>query len=291
MSAKILDGKKLSEKIKSEIRFEVLALEKQGIAPGLAVIMVGKNNASEIYVKNKERSCQEVGIYSEIHKLNEKISQEELLSEIEKLNTHKKISGILVQLPLPKKFDSEKIMLAIDPQKDVDCFHPLNIGRLFLDQKGFLPCTPAGIIELLKKYEISVIGKKVTIVGRSNIVGKPLALMLINLGATVTSCNSKTQCLKEECLSADILISASGQAGLISQGMVKTKAVVVDVGINRNSQGRLCGDVDFDKVKEKASAITPVPGGIGPMTIAMLLKNTVYAAKQTPQFVIRKYEN
>jgi len=276
---KILDGKKLSQEIKVELKNEVLELKKKGIVPGLAVIIVGNDNASEIYVKNKKRACEEIGIYSEIHKLEEKISQDELLVLIEKLNMDEKVHGILVQLPLPMHIDKEKIILAIDPKKDVDCFHPENIGKVFLGQEIFPPCTPAGILEILKRSEIEIVGKNVVIVGRSNIVGKPLALMMINEGATVTVCNSKTENLKEKCLGADILVSAVGHAGLITKDMIKQGAVVIDVGINRNSEGKLTGDVDFPEVSRVSSAITPVPGGVGPMTIAELLKNTVKSVR------------
>ncbi len=276
---KILDGKKLSQEIKAELKTEVLGLKKQGIFPGLAVIIVGNNSASEIYVKNKKQACEEVGIYSEIYKLEEKISQISLLALVEKLNSNEKIHGILVQLPLPTHIEKEKIISAISPKKDVDCFHPENIGKVFLGQEIFPPCTPAGILEILKRSEIEITGKDIVIVGRSNIVGKPLALMMINEGATVTVCHSKTINLKEKCLGADILVSAVGYAGLITKDMIKQGAVVIDVGMNRNDEGKLTGDVDFLEVSKIASAITPVPGGVGPMTIAMLLKNTLRASK------------
>ncbi|HRY82467.1 MAG TPA: bifunctional methylenetetrahydrofolate dehydrogenase/methenyltetrahydrofolate cyclohydrolase FolD [Candidatus Moranbacteria bacterium] len=275
----ILDGKKLAQDLKTELKSEILELKNKGIVPGLSVIIVGNDSASEIYVGNKEKACKEIGIYSEVHGLEEKISEEELLMLIDKLNADEKIHGILVQLPLPSHINEDKIILAIDPKKDVDCFHPENIGRVFLDNLRFLPCTPAGIMEILKKYEIEIVGKNVVIVGRSNIVGKPLALMMINESATVTSCNSKTKNLKDECLKADILISAVGKTGLITADMVKQGAVVIDVGMNRNEEGKLLGDVDFAKVSKISSAITPVPGGVGPMTIAMLLKNTIKAVK------------
>jgi methylenetetrahydrofolate dehydrogenase (NADP+)/methenyltetrahydrofolate cyclohydrolase len=285
---KILDGKKLSQEIKAELKTEVLGLKERGIVPGLAVIIVGNNSASETYVKNKKQACEEVGIYSEIYKLEEKISQISLLALVEKLNSNEKVHGILVQLPLPAHIEKEKIILAIDPKKDVDCFHPENIGKVFLGQEIFPPCTPAGILEILKRSEIEIVGKDVVIVGRSNIVGKPLALMMINEGATVTVCNSKTENLKEKCLGADILISAVGHTGLITKDMIKQGAVVIDVGMNRDDEGKLTGDVDFLEVSQIASAITPVPGGVGPMTIAMLLKNSVQSAKIHN---LRKYES
>jgi len=278
---KILDGKKLAEEIKKELKVEVLELKKNGIVPGLAVVMVGDDEASKIYVGNKKRACEEIGINSEVYELEEKTEEEKLLKLIGKLNKDETVSGILVQLPLPKQIDKEKIILAIDPKKDVDCFHPENIGKIFLGlgQEKFFPCTPAGILEILKRSEIEIIGKDSVIVGRSNIVGKPLALMMINAGATVTVCNSKTKNLKEKCLGADILISAVGHAGLITADMIKQGAVVVDVGMNRNKEGKLVGDVDFLQVSKIASAITPVPGGVGLMTVAMLLCNTLRATK------------
>ncbi|MDO9231378.1 MAG: bifunctional methylenetetrahydrofolate dehydrogenase/methenyltetrahydrofolate cyclohydrolase FolD [bacterium] len=276
---KILNGKKWAEEIKKELKSEVLELKEKGVVPGLAVIIVGENSASKIYVKNKKRACEEIGIYSQVFELEEKISQDELLEVIGKLNADEKVHGILVQLPLPTHIDKEKIILMIDPKKDVDCFHPENIGKMFLDSPIFLPCTPAGILEILKRYDIEIVGKDVVIVGRSNIVGKPLALMMINEGATVTVCNSKTENLKEKCLGADILISAVGKAGLITKDMIKQGAVVVDVGMNRDDEGKLTGDVNFLEFSQIASAITPVPGGVGPMTITMLLKNTIKSAK------------
>jgi methylenetetrahydrofolate dehydrogenase (NADP+) / methenyltetrahydrofolate cyclohydrolase len=276
----ILDGKKISSEIRDELKIEVMRLREKNVVPGLAVVLVGENNASQIYVKNKEKACAQVGIHSEIVNFPENVSEGELQKKIDELNSNQKIHGILVQLPLPKSIDAKKIIESIDPEKDVDCFHPVNLGKMFLNQVGFLPCTPAGIIELLKRCNIELEGKNVTIVGRSNIVGKPLSVMLLNAGATVTTCHSKTRDLKEKCLSADILISATGKAGLIVEDMVKKNAVVVDVGMNKNAEGKLCGDVDFEKVEKKAGAITPVPGGVGPMTIALLLKNTIHSAKK-----------
>ncbi len=277
---KILDGKKLAEEIRVALKLEILELgEKKGIAPGLAVILVGDSVASQIYVRNKERACESLGIFSEVHRLAENIEEEKILALIAELNEKNEIHGILIQLPLPSHIDSQKIISAIDPKKDVDCFHPENVGRMFLGDPRFFPCTPLGIVEILKRYEIKISGKKVVIVGRSNIVGKPLAMMMLRENATVTMAHSKTENLKEETLRANILIVAAGRAGLITADMIKQGAVVIDVGINRGENGELAGDVDFEKVCKIASAITPVPGGVGPMTIAMLMKNTTAAAK------------
>jgi methylenetetrahydrofolate dehydrogenase (NADP+)/methenyltetrahydrofolate cyclohydrolase len=278
---KIIDGKKIAEEIKEELKGEVLALAKKGIVPGLAVILVGEDSASQVYVRNKERVAKEVGINSEVVRLPASTSHEELEKIILQYNADEKIHGILVQLPLPEQIDAKRIINLIDPKKDVDCFHPENVGRMMIGEARFLPCTPAGILELLKRTEILVEGKNVVIVGRSNIVGKPLSVMLINLGATVTVCNSKTKSLPEICAQADILISATGRAGLICKEMVKQNAVVVDVGINRNAEGKLVGDVDYIHVCDKTSYITPVPGGVGPMTIIMLMRNTILVAKDT----------
>jgi methylenetetrahydrofolate dehydrogenase (NADP+)/methenyltetrahydrofolate cyclohydrolase len=276
---KILDGKKIAEEIKLELKAEVLEMGKEGVTPGLAVVMVGINPASQVYVANKKKACEEVGIKSESYELAENTSQAELLELIAKLNTDKNIHGILVQLPLPKNIEAQKVIEAIDPRKDVDCFHPENVGKLFIGQPRFLPCTPGGIMEILKRYGIEAAGKDCVIVGRSNIVGKPLAAMLINAGATVTVCHSKTKNLKEKTLSAEILIAAVGRAGLITADMIQPGSVVIDVGINRTAEGNLVGDADFANVKNIAGAITPVPGGAGPMTIVMLLKNTITAAQ------------
>lgn len=276
---KMIDGKKIAQDLKTELKAEVLELKEKGIIPGLAVIMIGDDEASKIYVRNKNKACEEIGIYSQVFELEEESTERELLELINKLNVDEKIHGILVQLPLPEHINKEKIILAIDQKKDVDCFHPENIGKIFLGQEIFLPCTPAGILELLKKSAVDVFGEKVVIVGRSNIVGKPLALMLINAGATVTVCNSKTKNLKEECLSADIIISATGRPGLITADMLKQGVTVIDVGINRLENGKVVGDVDFENALEKVNLITPVPGGVGPMTITMLLRNTIKATK------------
>lgn len=276
--AKIIDGKKIAEEIKQELKKDILTLAEKGITPGLAVILVGDDNASQIYVKNKERVAQEIGIDSKIVKLDSKIPQEELEKTIEKLNQDKNIHGILVQLPLPAQLDEKKIINLIDPAKDVDCFHPENIGKMFIGDAKFLPCTPAGIIDLLKKSHIEISGEKAVVVGRSNIVGRPLALMLLAENATVMICHSKTKDLKSETLQADILISATGKTGLITADMVKKGATVIDVGINRNAEGKIIGDVDFKEVEKVAGAITPVPGGVGPMTVVMLMRNVVIAA-------------
>lgn len=275
----IIDGKKLAEKIRTQLKAEVLELREKGIFPGLAVILVGDDAASKIYTTKKKKACEEIGIYSESHEMDGNVSEEDLLELIGKLNENEKISGILVQLPLPSHINTQKIIEAIEPQKDVDCFHPKNIGKMFLADPQFFPCTPAGILEILKEYGISPEGKDCVIVGRSNIVGKPLATMLTNASATVTLCHSKTTDLKEKTRTANILISAVGHPGLITADMVKQGAVIVDVGINRNAEGKLVGDVDFENVSPIASAITPVPGGVGPMTIAMLMRNTVEACK------------
>ncbi|HAI74172.1 MAG TPA: bifunctional methylenetetrahydrofolate dehydrogenase/methenyltetrahydrofolate cyclohydrolase FolD [Candidatus Moranbacteria bacterium] len=274
---KIIDGKKIAEEIKRELEKDILALAKKGVIPSLAVILVGEDNASLVYVKNKERVAKEIGINYRIIKLGDKISQEELEKVIEKLNQDKNIHGFLVQLPLPAHLDSQNILSKIDPAKDVDCFHPENVGRIFAGNPRFLPCTPAGIIELLKRNKIEIVGKKVVIIGRSNIVGKPLALMLLAENATVTICHSKTKDLKAETLQADILVSAVGKAGLIIADMVKKGATVIDVGMNRDNKNKLTGDVDFEEVSKIAGAITPVPGGVGPMTVVMLMRNVMIA--------------
>ncbi len=276
---KIIDGKKISEEIKKKLKGEVLALSKKGIVPGLAVILVGNNNASQVYVKNKERVSKEIGINSQIVRMSAKTSQKELEKIILQLNANEKIHGILVQMPLPDNIDTKKISSMVNPKKDVDCFHPENIGRMMIGDASFLPCTPAGILELFKKTKIEIEGKDVVIIGRSNIVGKPLAIMLINLGATVTVCNSRTKNLQKLSSQADILISATGCAKIISANMVKQDAVIIDIGISRNAKGVLVGDVDYANVYNKASHITPVPGGVGPMTIAMLMKNVILATK------------
>ena len=279
MNAKIIDGKKIASEIKEELRQEVEKLKNSGICPGLAVIIIGNDPASEVYVKSKKKTALELGMNSWVYELEENISQEEVFELIKKLNEDKNVHGILVQLPLPKHLDEEAIIESINPQKDVDCFHPENVGRLAIGIGKLLSCTPAGIIELLKRENVEIVGKNCVVIGRSNIVGKPLSLMLINKNATVTVCHSRTFDLASHTKKADILISAAGKPGLITADMVRPGALVIDVGINRKADGKLTGDVDFEKVKEVADAITPVPGGVGPMTIIMLMKNTIKAAK------------
>jgi len=273
---KIIDGKKISLDIKEEIRIQVEKIVEDGNrAPGLAVIIAGENPASKVYVNSKVKTCSALGIYSEKYILDSKITEIELLKLIEKLNNKKEIDGILVQLPLPKHIDEDKIIEAIKPNKDVDGFHPINLGKLVIGKDGFKSCTPYGIMELLKRYEIDLNGKDIVVVGRSNIVGKPLAIMLTNENATVTLCHSKTKKLSKKTLNADIVIVAIGREKFLTEEMVKEGSIIIDVGINRNKLGKLCGDVDFENVSKKTSLITPVPGGVGPMTIAMLMKNTV----------------
>lgn len=274
--ATVLDGKALADKCKVTIKEEVANLGKQ---PGLAVIIVGNNPASRVYVNSKKKDCDDCGFYSEEHALSENTTQEKLISLIEKLNKRDVIDGILVQLPLPKHIDEEAVLMAIDPKKDVDGFHPMNMGALLVGKEGFVPCTPAGIMDMLEAYDIDPNGKQCVVVGRSNIVGKPMSLLLLQKHGTVNICHSRTKNLKEVCLSADILVAAVGTVNLITADMVKEGAVVIDVAMNRNEAGKLCGDVDYAAVAEKASAITPVPGGVGPMTRALLMKNTLSAAK------------
>lgn len=273
-----MDGKAVSKRIKDEIRTEVELLSKDGKRPGLAVIIVEGDSASRIYVNNKKKACGEVLIYSEEYALPNDVKEEELLSLIAKLNKKEDIDGILVQLPLPPHIDEEKVIMAIDPRKDVDAFHPVNTGKIMIGNFDFLPCTPAGVMELIHESGVQVKGRDCVVIGRSNIVGKPMAMLLLHESGTVTVCHSKTQNLKEKVKSADIVVAAVGRAGFVTADMVKEGAVVIDVGINRTENG-LCGDVAFDEVAEVASAITPVPGGVGPMTIAMLMKNTLTAFK------------
>ncbi len=276
MAGMVLDGKALAAKCKEKAREGALALPRK---PGLAVIIVGDNPASRVYVNSKRADCQECGFYSEEYALAETTSQQELIALIETLNHNEKIDGILVQLPLPDGIDEEAVLLAIDPAKDVDGFHPMNMGALLVGKDGFLPCTPAGIMEILQEYGISPKGKRCVVVGRSNIVGKPMALLLLREHGTVTICHSRTPNLKEVCLEADILVAAVGKVNLVTADMIKPGAVVIDVAMNRNEAGKLCGDVDYPAAKEVASAITPVPGGVGPMTRAVLMENTLRAAK------------
>mgnify|MGYP003292457615 FL=1 len=276
--AEIICGKTVSAAKRLEIKKRVEELKNNGKSTGLAVIIVGNNSASRVYVNNKKKACEEVGIDSFEYALPEETTQKELLDLIYKLNNDDKVDGILCQLPLPSHIDEQAIINSIDPKKDVDAFHPENVGHIMIGDYTFLPCTPAGIMEMLKFYNIDVKGKKCVVIGRSNIVGKPMAMLLLKENGTVEICHSRTENLKEETLSADILVAAVGKAYFVTADMVKVGAVVIDVGMNRNDEGKLCGDVDFEAVKEKASFITPVPGGVGPMTITMLLENTVRAS-------------
>ncbi|MBE7039682.1 MAG: bifunctional methylenetetrahydrofolate dehydrogenase/methenyltetrahydrofolate cyclohydrolase FolD [Ruminococcaceae bacterium] len=276
--AKILDGKMVSQRIKDELKAEVSEMKAKGITPGLAVIIVGDDPASRVYVNSKKKACAEIGIYSEEYALSGETSQQELLELIEKLNKKDDISGILCQLPLPKHIDEKAVIDAIAPNKDVDAFHPVNVGKIMIGDYDFLPCTPAGVMELIKESGIEIKGKECVVVGRSNIVGKPMTMLLLHEHGTVTVCHSKTRDLKEVTLRADILVAAVGVPELIRGDMIKEGAVVIDVGMNRLPDKRLVGDVCFSEASEKAMAITPVPGGVGPMTIAMLMKNTVKAA-------------
>lgn len=279
MKAQLIDGKLISAEIKAEAAEEAAALKAQGIEPCLAVVLVGDNSASKVYVSNKEKACAAVGIKSVSHVLPEATTEEELLKLIDELNADKSVHGILVQMPVPKHIDDRKVIMAISPEKDVDCFHPVNVGYLHTGAKGFLPCTPAGIIELIKRSGHSIEGKNCVIIGRSNIVGKPVAMLLMQENGTVTICHSKTKDLAGICRGADIIVSATGKVDTVTADMVKEGAIIIDVGMNRNAEGKLCGDVDFENVKEVAGAITPVPGGVGPMTIAMLMKNCNTAAR------------
>ena len=276
MSAVIMDGKALAEKVKAQIREKVSKLRRQ---PGLAVILVGDNPASQVYVRNKERDCAQCGIMCYDYHLPQDASQEDVLDLVEKMNNYGAVDGILVQLPLPEQIDERVVLEAITPDKDVDAFHPENVGRIMQGQAYYKPCTPAGVMEILHEYGIDPAGKHCVVVGRSNIVGKPMAMLLLHENATVTICHSKTPDLKAQCRQADILVSAVGKTGLITADMVKPGAVVIDVAMNRNEAGKLCGDVDFAAVSQVASYITPVPGGVGPMTRAMLMENTYKAAK------------
>ena len=277
MAAIYMDGKALAAKVKEEVAAQVAGMER---TPGLAVVLVGDNPASRVYVNGKKKDCAECGIYSEEYAIPAETTQQELLELVETLNGREDIDGILVQLPLPKPLNEKEVLLAIRPDKDVDCFHPFNVGQLMIGEQGFQPCTPAGVMRMLKEYGIDPAGKHCVIVGRSNIVGKPQAMLMLRENATVTVCHTKTPDLKAECLRADILVAAAGRVGLITGDMVKEGAVVVDVAMNRNEAGKLCGDVVFEEAAQRASYITPVPGGVGPMTRAMLMENTLYAAKQ-----------
>lgn len=272
---KLIDGKTISMQIKDELKEQVAKLKEQGIELTLAVIQVGEDPASSVYVRNKKNACAYIGINSIAHELPEETTQEELLDLIDRLNNDNKVNGILVQLPLPKHIDEDAIINAISPAKDVDGFHPQNVGALSIGKKGFVSCTPAGVIQLLKRSNIDIEGKECVVLGRSNIVGKPMAMLLLRENGTVTVCHSKTKNLKEITKRADILIVALGKPKFITKEYIKEGAVVIDVGIHRNSENKLCGDVDFDDVKDMVEAITPVPGGVGPMTIAMLMYNCV----------------
>ena len=281
MTARIMDGKALSQEVRAEWKLRVDALKARGITPGLAVIIVGEDAASKVYVANKVKACAELGLHSEHITLPADTPEATLLAKITALNVDSRIHGILVQLPVPKHIDSSKVLKAISPNKDVDGFHPMNVGALVTGNTGFPPCTPNGAMQLLKKYGIAIEGKHAVVVGRSNIVGKPMALMLLHKNATVTICTSRTENLAKYTRDADILVVATGKAKMISGDMVKPGAAVIDVGINRLPDGKLCGDVDFDSAKEVAGYITPVPGGVGPMTITMLIANTVQAAERS----------
>ncbi len=279
MSAIIIDGKQVAQDIRLEIKQEVDELKQKGLQPGLAVVLVGEDPASQSYVKGKEKGCQEVGIYSKVIRKPDTITQQELLELVEELNQDTRIHGILVQLPLPKHISEDLVIQAIDPRKDVDGFHPVSVGNMVIDSPCFLPCTPHGIIEIIKRSGVNIAGKHAVVIGRSNIVGKPVSMLLLREHATVSICHSRTENLAEMTRQADILVVAIGKAHIIGADHVKPGAVVIDVGVNRIETGKLVGDVRFDEVKEVASYITPVPGGVGPMTITMLLKNTVDACK------------
>lgn len=277
--AQIIDGKAVSSAVKSRVAEQVADLKKQGVEACLAVVIVGDDPASRIYVNNKKKACEFCGIRSLEYALPAETTQQELVSLVERLNQDDTVHGILVQLPLPKHLNSEAVIAAIDARKDVDAFHAVNVGRIMIGNYTFLPCTPAGVIELIRSTGVDISGKNCVVIGRSNIVGKPMAMLLLHNNGTVTICHSKTKNLKEICQKADILVSAIGKAKFVTADMVADGAVVIDVGMNRDENGKLCGDVDFDEVSKKASFITPVPGGVGPMTIAMLMENTLKAAK------------
>lgn len=278
--ATIIDGKELSKKLKEQMKDRVAQMRQQGIVPKLVVVLVGNNSASEVYVRNKHKACGEVGIESEVIKMPEETIQQELLDVVKGLNEDRTVDGILVQLPLPGQINEKVVLRSILPEKDVDGFHPVNVGLLSIGDDCYAPATPSGIIAMFKEYGIEIAGKHCVIIGRSNIVGKPMAALLLRHNATVTVCHSKTQNLGELTRQADIVIVATGHRHTLTADMVKEGAVVIDVGMNRNELGKLCGDVDFDEVKEKASFITPVPGGVGPMTITELLENTILAAQR-----------
>ena len=275
----VMDGKAVSAAVKDEVKKEVEELKTKGKVPSLAVVLVGNDPASKVYVGNKKKACEYCGIKSLEYLLEESTSEQELLGLIDVLNKEPTVNGILVQLPLPSHINEQHIINAINPHKDVDAFHPVNVGKIMTGNPDFLPCTPAGVMEIFKKYNIETAGKDCVIIGRSNIVGKPMSMLMLAADSTVTVCHSKTKDLKQKCKNADIIIAAVGRADFVTADMVKEGAVVIDVGINRIESGKLCGDVDFAEVSKKASYITPVPGGVGPMTIATLMKNTLSAFK------------
>lgn len=277
--AKIIDGKAVSAKVKEQVRNEAEVLKNQGIEIGLAVVIVGNNSASRVYVNNKKKACEEVGFNSYEYALPEETTEAELLELVEKLNSDDKVNGILVQLPLPKQINENAVINAIRTDKDVDAFHPENVGHIMIGDFSFLPCTPAGVMELIAETGVDVCGKNCVVIGRSNIVGKPMAMLLLHKNGTVTICHSRTKNLAEICSKADILVAAVGKAKFVTPDMIKEGAVVIDVGMNRDENGKLCGDVDYAACFDKAGYITPVPGGVGPMTIAMLMRNTLTAAK------------
>ncbi|EFU41843.1 Methylenetetrahydrofolate dehydrogenase (NADP(+)) [Paenibacillus vortex V453] len=279
-AATIISGKQISEEIRKGIALEVEQLSKQNVRPGLAVVLVGDDPASHVYVRNKEKACQDLGYYSEVHRLSAESSQEEVLALVDKLNAQDSIHGILVQLPLPKHIHEKAVIDAISVKKDVDGFHPVNVGNLVIGDDSLLPCTPAGVIEMIKRTGIEIAGKHAVVIGRSNIVGKPVSLLLQRENATVTMCHSRTANMVEIARQADILVVAIGRANMIDASYVKPGAVVIDVGMNRLENGKLAGDVDFESVKQVSGPITPVPGGVGPMTITMLMQNTLLAAKR-----------
>ncbi len=279
--AQIINGKEVSAKVRAEVAAETAQLkENKGLKVGLAVVIVGNDPASRVYVNNKKKACEEVGFQSFEYALDENVTEEQLLDLVNVLNRDNRVNGILVQLPLPAHINETAVINAISPEKDVDAFHPVNVGKIMIGDYSFLPCTPAGVMELIASTGTEISGKSCVVVGRSNIVGKPMAMLLLHKSGTVTICHSKTTNLKEICLGADILVVAVGKAKFITGDMIKEGAVVIDVGMNRLDNGKLCGDVDFDSAEKKASFITPVPGGVGPMTISMLMRNTLTAAKQ-----------
>ncbi|PIR26105.1 MAG: bifunctional methylenetetrahydrofolate dehydrogenase/methenyltetrahydrofolate cyclohydrolase FolD [Deltaproteobacteria bacterium CG_4_10_14_0_2_um_filter_43_8] len=279
--AQIISGTELAKKVHEELKAKIVSLQKtSSFHPGLAVVLVGSDAASQVYVRNKRKACEKVGIKSFSYDLPENCSEQELLQLIAELNANKEVHGILVQLPLPKHMNEQNVIMAIDPKKDVDCFHPVNVGKLMLGAKGFLPCTPSGMMEMLSSINYDLTGKHAVVIGRSNIVGKPIALLLLAQNATVSICHSKTKNLPDFVRNADLIVAAVGRPQMVKADWVTPGAVVLDVGINRTAENTLVGDVDFETVKTKASAITPVPGGVGPMTIAMLLKNVVFAAEE-----------